>query len=111
MSANFDNQGADLREAIERLANPKRGKGRLGPAADREALGPSTATAFPTSDDPIATGGLVSPVVEQEYAGTTFYSWVSADGLFILEFGDQTTWIDDDGAGVTFVIKHDNPAT
>jgi uncharacterized protein YidB (DUF937 family) len=111
MSGTTDTQGADLKELLERLVNPERGKGRLGAAAARSALGPSVATAYPTAAQPGAVGGLVSPVVEQAYAGSTFYSWVSSDGLTVLEFGDTTTWIDDDGAGVTFVIKHDDPAT
>lgn len=101
-------QGVTLADAIERLTKKKRGRGRLDPAASRDAIGVSVAEAVPTATEPGS--GVVSPLVEQAYAGATFYSFTSSDGLFVFEFGDQTDYIDDDGNGDTITVKHLDPS-
>jgi len=98
-----------LADAIERINSRKRGKGRLGEAATRTTLPVAVSEAVPTAST--EGDGIISPLVEQEYAGATFYSLTSSDGLFVLEYGDTTTLIDNDGTGNTFVIKHDDPST
>ena len=102
--------GQSIQEQLKRLIDTSRGKGRLGTAAERDAIGESRSEAVNSGSEPGA-GGITSPLVEQEYTGSTFYSWTSSDGLFVLEFGDTSTWIDDDGAGATYVFKNDDPAT
>jgi len=100
----------NLVKLINALTNPKRGKGRLGPAPSRKALGQSRAEVLPTGEAPDdGSSGIISPLVEQAYTGSTFYSLTSSDGLFIFEFGDQTEYIDDDGAGTSIVVKHIDP--
>jgi hypothetical protein len=99
-----------IAEQLKRLTETSRGTGRLDPAPTRDALPVAVSQAFNSGAEP-GTGGITSPLVEQEYAGETFYSWTSSDGLFVLEFGDTSTWIDDDGAGATYVFKHDDPST
>lgn len=106
-----DNGGVSLGQAIERLVPKKRGKGRLPPAPEREALGPSTAEAVPIGDDLQTGTGWISPIVQQKYTGATYYTEVSSDGLWTWEFGHEVTLIDDDGNGDTYVLKLDDPNT
>lgn len=91
-------------EQIQRLTRQKRGRGRLGEAADREALEAAESEAVPGGTDP--SEGWASPLVEQAYTGSTYYSLVSSDGLFIFEYADLTDYLDDDGGGVTRTFKH-----
>jgi len=100
----------NLVKLINSLTNPKRGKGRLGPAPSRKALGQSRSEVLPSGEAPDdGSSGIISPLAEQDYTGSTFYSLTSSDGLFIFEFGDQTEYIDDDGAGSSIVVKHIDP--
>ena len=99
--------GVDLANAIDRLVPPGDGKGRLPPAPARDAIGESVSEALPIATSPTGDGsGPVSPWVEQAYTGSTYYSIVSSDGLFIWEYPDQTIYIDDDGNGDAFTVKH-----
>ena len=100
-------KSVSLKEAVERLNTKKRGKGKLTPAATRDKIKESRAVAFPTA----ANGkGLVSPWVEQYYDGAEgYYSMTSSDGLFVFEYPTQTTYIDADGTGVSFIVKHLDP--
>jgi hypothetical protein len=92
-------------DTIQRLTRQPRGTGRLDTPAVREALPEAISEAVPPGTD-TSPGGLVSPLVEQAYAGSTYYSLVSSDGLFVYEYGDQTEYVDDDGTGVSMVVKH-----
>lgn len=103
-----DNGGANLADAIERLVPVKRGKGRLKSAPERDAIGESVAEAVPAGADPNSSG-ITSPLVEQAYTGATYYNLTSSDGLFVFEFGHETDYVDNDGAGDTFTIKHIDP--
>lgn len=105
------NGGIEITEALERLLPRKRGKGRLPPAPTRAGLGPSIAEAVPSGGDRGSGTGWISPIVEQEYTGSTYYYMVDSSGLFTFEFGHELTLIDDDGAGDTYVIKLDDPST
>ena len=66
--------------------------------------------AVPAGAEPGSGGGVTSPLIEQAYAGSTYYSLVSSDGLFVFEFPDQTEYIDDDGAGDSIVFEHLDPS-
>lgn len=96
---------------IDRLIPKKRGQGRLQEAPERDALPPSVTEATPAapSEEGGGGGGRISPEVEQTYTGSTYYTLTSSDGLFVLEFPDQTTVIDDDGAGTALVYKWLDP--
>lgn len=104
-----NNGGVSLADAVARLVPQKRGKGRLKPAADREAIGESRSESVPSNEEPGSGAGLITPWVEQEYTGSTFYHITDSSGLLMIEFGHETEMIDDDGNGDTFVIKHDDP--
>lgn len=81
-----------VNEALRRLLETSRGRGRLGPAADRDAIGIAASDAYPSSE--IGGGGIASPLTEQEYTGETFYAFTSSCGFVVFEFGDVTTYID-----------------
>ena len=85
-------KGLSLNEAIERINNKKRGKGRLDSAPEREALPKSVAVALPTSQ--ALGGGVASPLTEQTYDGTLFYALTSSDGLFVFEYPAYTDYLD-----------------
>lgn len=93
----------------------KRSREPLPPAEAPEAI-PEARVTGARQANPATSGsgggGPVSPLVEQEYTGETFYSLTSSDGLFVLEYGDTTTLIDNDGSetGSTYVIKHRDPS-
>lgn len=93
---------SSLKDFLNSLEEQRaRGKGRLGPAADREAIPEAVSEAVPTGTDPTTGGGLVDKIHIQPYAGSTYYQSVSSDGLFIEEYGDEITTIDADGTGTT----------
>lgn len=102
--------GVSLAELVTRLSPVRRGKGGLSPAPSREAIGISKAEAVPASEEPGA-GALISPLVEQAYAGSVFYELTDSSGLLVLEYGDTVTLIDNDGAGDTYLVKLDDPTT
>ena len=108
----FRNGGDDIQESIRRLAGiSNRGKGRLKTAPTRGAIDSAASQALPSGADPSSSAsGIVSPLQEQAYTGSTYYSLVSSDGLFTVEFPDQTSYIDDNGAGDTYVFEHIDPA-
>ena len=106
----MDNSGVDLGEAIERLLPRKRGKGLLPDPPERDGIGVAVSEAVPAGAEPGSGGGVTSPLIEQAYAGSTYYSLVSSDGLFVFEFPDQTEYIDDDGAGDSIVFEHLDPS-
>lgn len=91
-----DNGGVSLAEQIGRLIPPKRGKGRLPPAPTREAIGVAKSEAVPAGADPSSASGIVGPLTEQVYAGSTYYYQTSSDGLFVIEFADYTDYHDAD---------------
>lgn len=93
-------------EAVERINAKKRGKGRLDAAATRDKIGVSIAEAVPTGATPGTGSGPISPLVEQPYAGSTFLNWVSSDGLFVFEYGDQTEYLDNGGVGASYIYEH-----
>lgn len=95
-------KGLSLNEAIDRINNKKRGKGRLDSAPEREALPKSVAVALPTSQ--ALGGGIASPLTEQPYTGSTYYDLTSSDGLFVFEYPDQTEYLDANGE--TVVVIH-----
>lgn len=92
-------------DTVQRLTRQPRGTGRLDAPAAREALAEALSEAVPAGAGDTG-AGLVSPIVEQAYTGTTYYSLVSSDGLFVYEYADETEYVDDDDAGVSFVVKH-----
>jgi len=98
-----------LREDLKRFINTSRGRGRLDPAPERDAIGIAVSEGLPTANEPASGGGVDSPLVEQAYTGSTWYSLTSSDGFFVFEFGDQTEYTDNDGAGSTIVVKHIDP--
>lgn len=108
-SASRGDGGVNITEAIERLSGKKRGKSRLPAATERDAIGVAKSETVPSGVEPGFGGGITSPLVEQAYAGSTYYSLVSSDGLFTFEFPDTTTYTDDDGAGDAYVFEHIDP--
>ena len=98
----FDNGGLDLTETIQKLVNPKRGKGRLPPAPAREGIAEAKSESVPNSKAP-SSGGIASPLTEQLYDGLTFYNLTSSDGFIVFEYPDQTEYIDFDGQTIVFV--------
>lgn len=91
-------------DQLQRLTEKQRGRGRLPTPATRESISESRSEGVPSADP--LTSGLVSPWEEQAYTGETYYSFTSADGLFVMEYEDETEYIDDDGDGASFTVKH-----
>lgn len=95
---------------LRRLIPLKRGQGRLQEAPTRAGIAVARSEASPSAPSGVSSsGGITSPLVEQTYAGSTYYTLTSSDGLFVIEFADETTYIDDDGAGDSYVVKHIDP--
>lgn len=92
----------NLPAQLAALINPARGTGRLEEAATRGAIGVSVTEAQPAT--PSGTGALVSPLTEQAYAGATWYSLVSSDGLFVFEYPDETEYRD--AVNTSIVVQH-----
>jgi len=80
-----------LGEAVERLNAKKRGKGKLKPAATRDAIDTSIAQAVPTLITPTTGGGIASPLTE--VADTRVTAVVR-----ICDPMDATRWIDIEAA-------------
>lgn len=95
----------DIADTLKRLVAPDRGPGRLPDAPSRSALSVAISEAVPEAAQG-GGGGVVSPLVEQAYAGATYYSITSSDGLFVFEYGDQTEYLDADGLGESLIVKH-----
>jgi hypothetical protein len=96
---------ANETENLRRLIQPQRGKGRLQEAAARESLAVAVSEALPATG---AGDGVSSPLVEQNYTGSTYYSLVSSDGLFVFEFPDQTEYLDANSQSIVF--EHQDPS-
>jgi len=92
-------------ESIKRLIKPMRGKGRLQESAAREALSIAVSEALPATG---AGDGVSSPLIEQNYTGSTYYSLTSSDGLFVFEFPDQTEYLDANSQSIVF--EHQDPS-
>jgi hypothetical protein len=97
---------ANEAESLKRLIKPQRGKGRLQEAAAREALATAISEALPATG--AGGNGVSSPLVEQNYTGSTYYSLVSSDGLFVFEFPDQTEYLDANSQSIVF--EHQDPS-
>lgn len=95
-----------VQELLARLRPPERGNGGLAPAAERAAIPEAVSQAKPTAAQPGGGSGVVSPLVEQAYAGSTFLTMTSSDGLFVFEYGDETDYIDNGGIGNTYTFQH-----
>jgi len=92
----YRNGGTDITESIERIAGTqKRGKGRLKPASTRDKLDSSSAVAYPDAGTGSATG-IVGPLDEQAFVPGSYYYQTSSDGLFVIEFGEYTDYLDAD---------------
>lgn len=99
----------DIGELLNRLGARKRGKGRLGPAANRDGLAVSIAEALPSAADPRGFGGIASPLTEVgPTQNATTFSLTSSDGLFVLTFDSETEYLDANGD--TVVITHKDPS-
>ena len=94
-----------LKEAVNRLAPQKRGKGRLDPAPGRSAIPSSTAIEYPSGDATVSSG-IASPLTEQE-TSTEWYELRSSDGLFVLEVPARTLYTDASGREV--LVVHRDP--
>lgn len=53
-------------------------------------------------------GGVSSPLTEQAYDGTTWYSHVSSDGLFVHEFPAYTEYRDPENLPI--IVNHLDPS-
>ncbi len=101
-------KGLSLAEALDRIKAKKRGQGRLPPAAKRDKINVSVVETIPGSTQ--QSSSLQSPWVEQYYDGAEgYYNLVSSDGLFTFEFGAETEYLTDGGAGDAVTIQHRNP--
>ncbi len=93
-----------LTEAVERLIPKTRGRGRLDPAAERDGIKESIGITYPSASQPgSGGGGVASPLTEQPYTGTTYYDFVSSDGLFVFEYPTETDYLDGNNDEVTVV--------
>ena len=96
------NKYLGLNKIIDRANRKKRGKGRIGPAANRDKINKGVGVARPAAKP--TGGGVASPLEEQYYDGAVgYYSMTSSDGLFVFEYGVQTDYIDGNGDTVTVV--------
>lgn len=101
---------SDLADLVRRLSPQPRGKGRLPEAPAVAGLPASKVEAVPSGGRGAVTGaGIVSPLLEQPYTGSTYYQLVSADGLFVFEYPAETTYRDDNGTGASFTFSHSIP--
>ena len=102
-------KGLSLNEAIERINNKKRGKGRLDPAPEREGLSKSVAVALPTSQ---ALGGsIASPLTEQPDTRVTEIVRIcdpsDANTFVEVEAATQITFLDANGNQVIMNLTPD----
>jgi len=75
-----------LREDLKRFINTSRGRGRLDPAPERDAIGIAVSEGLPTANEPSTSGGgIASPLTEQ--SRTTQTVTVACDG-------DPTIFVD-----------------
>lgn len=51
--------------------------------------------------------GIASPLTEQEYTGSDFYTLTSSDGLFVFEFSATTQYLD--AVSRSVVVVHRDP--
>lgn len=96
----------DLPTLLKQLNPDPRGPGRLQEAAARAGIPVSVTEAVPQAAS--RQSGIVGPLTEQVYDGSTFYQETSSDGLFVLEFTSYTDYLD--GAGDTIRVVHIDPA-
>ncbi|MCB1723196.1 MAG: hypothetical protein KDJ39_05830 [Gammaproteobacteria bacterium] len=88
--------GDDIGDQLRRLSGQSRGGNRAGEAPTRDAIPESVSEAVPEAVSSTG-GGTAWPIEEQAYAGATFYMMVSSDGLTAFEYGDVTTYLDNNG--------------
>lgn len=90
-----------LADALQRLTPRKKAPGRLGPAAQRDAIPPSVGEAVPSASG--LGGGVAWPLTEQP--GTRVYGqpivYTSPDGLMVIEMAPAKTLTMTDGNGDT----------
>lgn len=90
---------ADLE--LERLLREDE-SGRLAPAVDRDPIAESVGLAIPSDVDTIpGAASIASPLTETGTTGTQVI--ISSDGLFALEYPQQTHYDDDNGQPVTII--------
>jgi hypothetical protein len=92
-----------IKANIESIIGKTKSKKLLPEAPQREKIEPSKTEATPAA----ATGGIASPLTEQAYDGTVFYQQTSSDGLFVIEYGAYTDYVD--GAGNDVRVIHLDP--
>ena len=85
---------------IDRLLKPA-GSRRLKPAAKRDPIPRSESVVIPQDTSERGTS-IASPLTETGSTGTKQFA--SSDGLFVLEYPDETQYDDDNGEEVIF--KH-----
>ena len=89
VDARRKNKYLGLNKIIDRANRKKRGKGRIGVAANRGAINKGIAVARPTGTTPSQGGGLVSPLTEQERV---------TEIVRICDPGDATVWVEVEAA-------------
>lgn len=97
-----------ISDVIDRLTKKRRGKGLLGPAAQRDGLPISTAIAYPAgAEAAVGSTGIASPLTEQEPPNTNTYTLTSSDGLFVFEFATTSRYLD--ASSAELVVIHRDP--
>lgn len=98
-----------LAEALRKLQPIKRGRGRLKPPAEREAIAASVATIYPSTGN--VGSGIASPLTEddtlREYHALD--SITSSDGLFVIEFYPYSKRVFDDANSEQVVFNLAEP--
>jgi len=101
---------ANLSDQLKRFINTSRGRGRLDPAPERDAIGIATSEGLPTANETsTGGGGIASPLTEQAYTGATFYNLTSSDGFFVLEYPATTEYLDANSDTVEVVHLDPSP--
>jgi len=99
-----------LREDLKRFINTSRGRGRLDPAPERDAIGISVSEGLPTANEPsTGGGGIASPLTEQSRVTQTVRICCDTDPTLFVDFevSTQITFLDADSNEIVLDLTPD----
>ena len=110
VDARRKNKYLGINKIIDRANRKKRGKGRIGPAANRDKINKGIGVARPSGASLGSGGALTNPLTEEYNDGALgYWDMVSSDGLFTFEYLKEITYTDADGAGDSYTWKQIDP--
>ena len=103
VDARRKNKFLGLSKIIDRANRKKRGKGRVGVAANRDKIDKSIGVARPAG----VSGAIASPLTEQPTTATESITFTSSDGIFELIYPKWTNYSDANSSEV--IVIHADP--